>query len=182
MNRSNAGCVLLFYLTALAAGCDPGQAAPEKALASAVVRKSPPAPEQTPASAPAGKPVPAAAGAVEQAKGTTATGKAPEPLAPDALSDVARIVFIDQEGACECTRKRIEGTWTALQSALGEPAGLPVERIHADTQAGLAAPYVDNKPLMVPPGVYFVDDGGAVIQMLQGEVTAEQIAAVLRDR
>ncbi|MBK8480672.1 MAG: hypothetical protein IPL40_05795 [Proteobacteria bacterium] len=95
---------------------------------------------------------------------------------------VAKIVFIDKENACDCTRKRIEDTWAAMQAALGTPATLPVERIHVDTQTAQAEAYTMFKPLMVPPGVYFVDASNGVIELLQGEVTTEQIAAVLKVR
>lgn len=110
----------------------------------------------------------------------TTTGSAPVVAAPRvAAPRVARIAFIDKADACDCTRKRVEGTWAALQSALGTPATLPVERIHLDTQPARAETYTLLEPLMVPPGVYFVDGGDAVIELLQGEVTIEQIAAVL---
>jgi hypothetical protein len=33
---------------------------------------------------------------------------------------------------------------------------------------------------MALPGIYFVDSKGAVLELLQGEVTAEQITAVLQ--
>ncbi|MFH0900771.1 MAG: hypothetical protein V2A73_09105 [Pseudomonadota bacterium] len=93
---------------------------------------------------------------------------------------VAKIVFVDKEHACECTRKRTEETWAAMQAALGtSSAPPPVERIHVDTQAIQAEKYTASKPLMVPPGIYFVDERNGVIDMLQGEVKTEQIAAVL---
>lgn len=106
-----------------------------------------------------------------------ATSKAAVTQTP---SKVAKIVFIDKENACDCTRKRIEETWAAMQAALGTPATLPVERIHVDTQAAHAETYTMFKPLMVPPGVYFIDEHNAVIDMLQGEVTTKQISAALR--
>jgi len=92
---------------------------------------------------------------------------------------VARIVFIDQEEACDCTRKRIDGTWAALQEALQDHQDLPVERIHGDMQEAAAKVYLDQRPLMVAPGVYFLDADGGLIDQLQGELTAEQIAAFL---
>lgn len=105
-------------------------------------------------------------------------------VAPAAKSPpkIARIIFIDQEEACECTRKRIEEAWAVLQEVLGDPPKLPVERFHADTQPAQAALYTAAKPLMVPPGIYFLDMHEEVIDMLQGEVTAKQIAAALKGR
>jgi hypothetical protein len=124
-------------------------------------------------------------GACERTKAAPAQPGAKPPSAAvksQPSSKLAKIVFIDKENACDCTRKRVEQTWTILQSALGTPAALPVHRLHIDTQTAEAAAYTNAKPLMVPPGIYFVDSQGAVVEMLQGEVEAKEIAAVLKGR
>jgi hypothetical protein len=95
---------------------------------------------------------------------------------------VTRIAFLDKEHACPCTRKRIDDAWAALQTALGTPASLPVERIPIDTQPAQVATLTAAKPLMVPPGIYFLDANNTVLSMLQGEVTTDQIAATLHGR
>jgi hypothetical protein len=95
------------------------------------------------------------------------------------VTKVAKIVFMDKEHACDCTRKRVDDTWAALQTALGTPAKLPVERIHVDTESAKAAAFTTQKPLMVPPGIYFVDGRGSVIELLQGEVDAGKIRELL---
>jgi len=99
--------------------------------------------------------------------------------APAVTAKVSRVVFVDQEQACDCTTKRIGVTWTALQEALAGRQDLPVERIHADTQPTEAAPYLELRPMMVAPGVYFLDVDGGLIDQLQGELTAIQIAEKL---
>ncbi len=93
---------------------------------------------------------------------------------------VAKIVFVDQQDACSCTQERIDGTWAELEKALAAGGELPVERIHMDTQAPAAATYLDLRPIMVPPGLYFLDDAGELVEMLQGELTQAQIGALLR--
>ena len=103
----------------------------------------------------------------------------PESVAAAAAPVVAKVVFVDQEEACACTRKRIDGTWAALQEALQDHQDLPVERIHGDTQEEQAKVYLDLRPLMVAPGVYFLDADGGLIDQLQGELTATQIAEML---
>jgi hypothetical protein len=123
-----------------------------------------------------------AVAACERAKPAPAQAAASTSAATNSPAAVAKIVFIDKENACDCTKKRIEDTWAAMQAALGTPASLPVERIHVDTQAAQAEAYTMFKPVMVPPGVYFVDANNAVIDMLQGEVKTEQIAAMLKGR
>jgi hypothetical protein len=93
---------------------------------------------------------------------------------------VAQIVFLDQEEACDCTKKRIDTTWNELQTALGSGNKMQVERVHLDTQKDLAKDYLKAKPVMVPPGIYFMSAKGDLLEMLQGEVTAAQISAALK--
>jgi len=102
--------------------------------------------------------------------------KADAPAESTTAAEVARIVFIDQEECCECTRERTDATWAALSQALETSATVPVERIHSDSQKTEAQPYLDMRPMMVVPGIYFLDADGGLIEMLQGEQTAEQIA------
>lgn len=97
-------------------------------------------------------------------------------------SSVARIVFIDQVQACECTRDRIEGSWTALQAALGEGSGIVVERIHRDTQEEQAEEYRMLRPMVTVPGIYLLDENGAIVELLQGEVTEAQVRSALGGR
>ncbi|HJX63104.1 MAG TPA: hypothetical protein VJ860_04040 [Polyangia bacterium] len=117
--------------------------------------------------------------ACAKAKGLPAAAVAATPV-PTSASKIARVVFMDKEHACECTRKRVEDTWTALQAAVGTPPELPIQRIHVDTQAAQAGQYISAKPLMAPPGIYFVDQQEHVFELLQGEVKTEEIAAVLK--
>lgn len=123
--------------------------------------------------------LPLATAACEQVKAPSASQSATLATPAANATRLAKIVFIDQETACDCTQKRIDETWAALQVALGPSASTPVERIHVDTQAKQAETYTLLRPLMVTPGVYFVDEGNAVIELLQGEVKQEQITAVL---
>ena len=120
------------------------------------------------------------ASACQQAKAPPAPSAAGI-AAPEASgAKLAKVAFLDQETACDCTRKRIDATWAALQTALGTPATLAVERIHVDTESASAETYTVLKPLMVTPGIYFLDARDSVVEMLQGEVTAQQITAVLK--
>ena len=93
---------------------------------------------------------------------------------------VAKIVFVGKQNACDCTRKRVEDSWAALQKALGTPAKLPVERLQIDTDEAQVEPYRQQKAMMALPAIYFVDDKTTVLELLQGEVTDAQIAAVLK--
>jgi hypothetical protein len=79
---------------------------------------------------------------------------------------VAKIIFVGKQNACDCTRARIDKTWNALQKVLGAPPSIPVERLDLDTHAEQLEPYSLMERLMVPPGVYLLDDGNGVIQLL----------------
>jgi hypothetical protein len=123
-----------------------------------------------------------------QASGESSRAPAPTPATKQAAtaspgaSNVARIVFIDQEQACECTRARIEGSWSALQAALGESSGIAVERIHRDTQEQQAEVYRMLRPMVTVPGIYLLDESGAIVELLQGEVTEAQVRTALGSR
>ena len=93
-------------------------------------------------------------------------------------SAVARIVFIGKENACQCTRAAIDASWAALQEALGG-ASIPMEKLTIDTQAAAVAPYRDMQAIFAVPAIYFLDASGGFLNQLQGEVTADQVRAVL---
>jgi len=99
--------------------------------------------------------------------------------APASASPLARIVLVDEEECCNCTRDRINATVGALTVALGQPPAFPVERLHKDTQPEMVAAYSTFRPIMVIPAVYFVDANDAILDMLQGELKPEQITAVI---
>jgi hypothetical protein len=88
---------------------------------------------------------------------------------------VVRIVFVGKEHACDCTRKKVETALAALQKVLGTPPKIPVEMLKVDTEEDKVEPYRKQKPMMAIPAIYFVDGKGGVVEMLQGEITAEQI-------
>ncbi len=98
---------------------------------------------------------------------------------PVSASSLARIILVDEEECCNCTRDRINATVGALNEALGQPPAFPVERLHKDTQPEMVAAYSTFRPIMVIPAVYFVDANDAILDMLQGELKSEQIAAVI---
>jgi hypothetical protein len=100
-----------------------------------------------------------------------------EPAAP---TGVAKIVFVDKEKACKCTAEKIEKSWTALAAALkAKGVELPIERVHLDTQAAEAGKYKALKPMIAIPGIYLLNADGKLIELLQGEVTTEQVEKVL---
>jgi hypothetical protein len=108
-------------------------------------------------------------------KSATAQPAAAKPAA----ASISRIVFVDLDKCCDCTRKRIDSTWKALTDVVGFPPVIDVERIHMDTDKDGAAFYKKMRPVMVPPAIYFFDKQNKLVEMLQGEVKTEQIKRVL---
>ena len=53
---------------------------------------------------------------------------------------------------------------------------IPVERIYIDTEPEKVAPYKEMRAFMVISAVYLLDAPGALIDRLQGEMTAERFA------
>ena len=97
----------------------------------------------------------------------------------DTASKVARIVFVGKEHACDCTRKRVDAGWAALQKAIGTPAKLPIETLQLDTQEDKVEPYKKMRPIMALPAIYFIDAKDNLVEMLQGEITDAQVSSVL---
>jgi len=117
------------------------------------------------------------AGAAGNPDGGAPTGAKAAP----AVSKVAKIVFVDQEECCDCTRKRIDDSWAALQEALkGRSPVIPIERVHQDKESDKAEGFRLMKPYMVVPAVYLLDAGDALVEQLQGELTADQFKKALR--
>jgi hypothetical protein len=110
---------------------------------------------------------------------TATTAAAQTVAAKQSTSKVTKIVFVGKEHACDCTRKTVEAGWAVLQKALGTPPKVPVERLQIDTQPDKVAPYRNQKPMMALPGIYFVDERNVVLDLLQGEITSDQISDAL---
>jgi hypothetical protein len=94
-------------------------------------------------------------------------------------SKIMSVVYVDQESCCDCTRERQDRTWSNLQAAIGAMKSPPkIEVVHLDTEAESVQLYLDLKPIMVPPGLYFFDGSEVLVEMLQGELSREQIEKV----
>ncbi len=93
---------------------------------------------------------------------------------------IVKVVFVGKEHACDCTRKKVDTALAALQQVLGTPYKIPVEMLKVDTEEDKVEPYRKQKPMMAVPAIYFVDGKGVVTDMLQGEITAEQIARIVK--
>ena len=115
--------------------------------------------------------------------GDVASAKAGAKAAPSTEKQpgvaVARVVFVDQEKCCACTRKRIDASWKALMAVLGFPPTIPLDRYHLDTQEKQAEEFLSKKAIMTAPGIYFLDKAGKIVELLQGEVSEAQIKAAL---
>jgi hypothetical protein len=100
-------------------------------------------------------------------------------VAAKAASVTTKIVFIDKEHGCQCTAKRVDAAWAALQAVVAGKDVPSVERVHVDTQPEMAEPYGKLRPMIAVPALYFMDAKDGLVELLQGEVTSEQITTVL---
>ena len=102
------------------------------------------------------------------------------PASKPGKTNVAKIVFVGQKQACPCTRKRIDGSWAALQAAAGARKHIPIERIYMDTDEVEVEPYEEMRAIMVLPGIYLLDGSGKLLDMVQGEVTTDNFNRILQ--
>lgn len=111
---------------------------------------------------------------------TAATEKQAPAAKAAAAAKVSRIVFVDKEKCCKCTRERIDKSWKVVTDVLGFPPSIDVERLHMDSQADKAAPYIKQRAIMVPPALYFYDAQGTLVEVLQGELKPDKLKAAAR--
>lgn len=95
-------------------------------------------------------------------------------------SSIAKIVFVGQKQACNCTRDRIDRTWKTLQESLGGRKDIAIESIELDVDEDRYDEMDRLQSMIVPPGLYFFDSNDKFVKMLQGELEAGQIAEALK--
>jgi hypothetical protein len=100
--------------------------------------------------------------------------------APMSKPGIAKIVFVGKQNACDCTRKTIDASWKALEAGLGAKNRIPVEHLKMDTQPDQVAVYRSRKPFMALPAIYFLDQADSLVELLQGEVTQEQVTKLVQ--
>lgn len=104
-------------------------------------------------------------------------------LSPDItanLNQVDHIVFVGLKESCACTRNRIDESWRVLQNSLATVPEIEVQRIQRDINKEEALELHRLKPLMVAPGLYFLNAENQLIELLQGEVSEQQLSALLQ--
>ncbi len=124
----------------------------------------------------------AATVSASEAIGTPVASVTGVAAANNPAAKVVKIVFVGKEHACDCTRKKVDTALAALQKLLGTPPKIPIEMLKVDVDEDKVEPYRKQRPMMAIPAIYFGDQKGSVIDMLQGEITEEQIAGVLKKK
>lgn len=103
------------------------------------------------------------------------TQEAPVSAGPVTTSTaIERIVLVGMADPCDCTRKKIEKAQKAIEAAGGAET-THVERLDLETDDDKIDVYRDMKPFQVVPALYFVDDAGNVLTLLQGDITEKQV-------
>jgi hypothetical protein len=95
-------------------------------------------------------------------------------------NQVDHIVFVGLKESCDCTRNRIDESWRVLQHSLATVPDIGVQRIQRDVHREDALQLHRLKPLMVAPGLYFLDAEDQLIELLQGEISEQQLSALLQ--
>ncbi|GAB4300487.1 MAG: hypothetical protein Kow0090_15980 [Myxococcota bacterium] len=97
-----------------------------------------------------------------------------ESVAVEKKAYANRVVFINMKEACACTKRRIDATWDALQSALPKNRPVEVETIYWGEEDDKVRRFHNLRAFRVLPAVFLFDGGGNLIAMLEGEVKAEK--------
>jgi hypothetical protein len=108
------------------------------------------------------------------ASGQATTANAPARQSA-ASPKVAKIVFIGKQNACDCTRKRVAESFAALQKATEDRSDIALEQLQVDVDEEGVARYQELRPIMVLPAIYLLEGSGTLVEVLQGEVTVEQV-------
>lgn len=93
---------------------------------------------------------------------------------------VGKIVFVGKKHACDCTKRRVNESWDALQFVLKKHASVKVERIAMDVDRDKVTALRGKRRFMVLPALYFFNPQGKLVAMLEGELQPEQIAEALK--
>lgn len=93
---------------------------------------------------------------------------------------VGKIVFVGKKDGCDCTKRRVNESWDALQFVLKKHASVKVERIAMDVDRDKVTALRGKRRFMVLPALYFFNPQGKLVAMLEGELQPEQIAEALK--
>lgn len=114
------------------------------------------------------------------AEGGTAAAASASAASVVPKAAAARVVFVDKEEACECTQAKIDAGWTAVQAAIGSTTAVKLERIHMDSQPGVAAPILAKRQIVAVPAAYVLDATGNVLDVFQGDIEEQAVRNALR--
>lgn len=93
---------------------------------------------------------------------------------------IASVVILEKQACCACTDKRQKDSRVLFDAELAKRAVKPpVTVLHVDTEAEKVQVYTDMQAPVTTPAYYFLDAAGQMVTLLQGELTAQQIAGAL---
>jgi hypothetical protein len=94
-------------------------------------------------------------------------------------TQVAKIVFLDRLDGNADAKARLDGIWSEVQAALEGWPEVNVERIHIDAEPRQSSKFLEMRSVDKPPGLFFLDADGALLEMVEGEIRANQIREIL---
>lgn len=104
---------------------------------------------------------------------------APKAIESESSINIEKIVFVGQKQACNCTRERIDKSWKVLQEVMKDKKDVKIERVQLDVDETRYEDLNKLRPLLTAPGMYFFDENGQLVEMLQGELEEYQILSIL---
>ncbi len=93
---------------------------------------------------------------------------------------VKAVAFLEQEADCNCNKDKYDQAWRVMQMTVGQLPAIKVTRMDFEKEREASATYINQKDFDMLPAVYFLDEDGKVISLLQGWLTMEQVVAVLK--
>jgi hypothetical protein len=98
----------------------------------------------------------------------------------DAGTKTAKIVFLDRLDGNADAKARLDSAWVEVQTAIEDWPGIRVERIHVDAEPRQSSKFLAMRSVDTLPGLYFLDEDGKLIEMVQGrDVTMAMIREIL---
>ena len=88
-------------------------------------------------------------------------------------------LFLDRLDGNAAAKAHLDEVWVEVQTAMEAWPGIFVERIHIDVEPKQSAKILELRAVDKLPGVYFLDEDGALIEVLQGDIKATEIRRIV---
>lgn len=94
---------------------------------------------------------------------------------------VSKIIFVDKQNACKCTRAKTENAWNLLNESIKNNKSISLEKVFGDVEPQKIEPFKAQQSFFAYPAIYFLDSQNKVIKLLQGEIDEQSVKAVINN-